>query len=172
VAPADPETLARKIERTAPISPIIVIPWLAQVLRQLGRLHERGLVHRDVKPATISIAPDGVATLLDAGGSVGTIAYMSKEQLLGESVDARSDIYSVGVALYEATTAGLPFEARDEPALVIEIVKAKPIAPTRRLPSMPERLERIILKAIAREPEKRFQKCEELAWALEGFVGL
>ncbi|HZV02436.1 MAG TPA: FHA domain-containing serine/threonine-protein kinase, partial [Planctomycetota bacterium] len=143
-----------------------------------------GVIHRDLKPSNIMLATGGIAKLLDFGTAklsdaprltqqgmtLGTIIYMSKEQLLGKPLDARSDVYSLGVTLYETTTSQLPFYDEDEKKLVLKIAKQEPVPPSQHYPPLPKELERIILKAIAKEPEQRFQNAEEMAQALDAFA--
>jgi hypothetical protein len=98
--------------------------------------------------------------------TLGTIAYMSKEQLLGKPLDGRSDLYSLGVTLYECLTGRLPFEDDDERKLVLKIAKSEPIPPREHHAAISPELERVVLKAIAKEPDDRYQTAAELEGAL------
>src|SRR6266540_1302180 len=150
-----------------------------QEARVIARLaHRRGVIHRDVKPANVLIGRDGDALLADfgiakiyentlqltgEGTMVGTPAYMAPEQLQGKRVDARTDIYALGVVLYQALTGECPFVA-ETPLAVAMMHIHNPLRPPRQLKSdIPESIERIILRAMAKSPEDRFQTAEEMA---------
>ncbi len=157
------------------------VELLAQVAEALGYAHRRGVIHRDVKPANVLIGRDGDALLADfgiakiyentlqltgEGTMVGTPAYMAPEQLQGKRVDARTDIYALGVVLYQALTGECPFVA-ETPLAVAMMHIHNPLRPPRQLKSdIPESIERIILRAMAKSPEDRFQTAEEMAEAL------
>jgi tetratricopeptide (TPR) repeat protein/tRNA A-37 threonylcarbamoyl transferase component Bud32 len=158
-----------------------VVELLAQVAEALGYAHRQGVIHRDVKPANVLIGRDGDALLADfgiakiyadtlqltgEGNMVGTPAYMAPEQLQGKSVDARTDIYALGVVLYQALTGECPFVA-ETPLAVAMMHIHNPLRPPRQLkPNIPEPIERIILRAMAKNPVDRFQTAEEMAEAL------
>jgi serine/threonine-protein kinase len=164
----------------------------AAVARGLAHAHERGIVHRDIKPANILVSKRGDVKIFDFGiaqraeadGSAsvrsaprapdvtafGTPAYMSPEQILGETVDARSDIFALGVVLYQLVCGARPFERGDEgerrPS-AHRIRRDPPIPLHRRAPEVPLALERIVMRAIEKLPADRFQTAESLAEALE-----
>jgi serine/threonine protein kinase len=146
-----------------------------QVGDGLARAHEAGIVHRDIKPANIIVSPRREVRILDfglaklssqtmltrAGSTLGTAAYMSPEQARGTEVDHRSDIWSLGVVLYEMLTGRLPFRSEYERALIYSILNEDP-RPVRSLnPAIPEVVEQIVERAMAREPEERYQKTAE-----------
>jgi serine/threonine protein kinase/ligand-binding sensor domain-containing protein len=156
-----------------------------QIGRALGYAHSQGVVHRDIKPSNVLIDERGDAFLTDfgiaklvagtaqftsTGAIVGTPAYMSPEQGLAEQVDHRSDIYSLGVVLYEMVTGRVPFEAETPLAVLLKHVN-DPLPPPRQIKQdLPESVQRVILKAMAKSPEDRFHKAEEMVDALHKAV--
>lgn len=154
---------------------------VAQVADALDYAHRQGVIHRDVKPANVLIGRDGDALLSDFGIAkiyseaqkltgdgmmVGTPAYMAPEQLKGEPVDARTDIYSLGVVLYQALTGECPFVA-ETPLAVAMMHVHNPLRPPRQLnPAIPEAFERVILRAMAKQADERFQDAGAMARAL------
>lgn len=158
---------------------------VAQVADALAYAHRQGVIHRDVKPANVLIGRDGDALLSDFGiakiyaetqqftgdgAMIGTPAYMAPEQLRGQPVDARTDIYALGVVLYQALTGECPFVAETPLAVALMHIH-NPLRPPRALnPSIPEPLERIVLRALAKEPADRFQTADEMARALRAAV--
>jgi serine/threonine-protein kinase len=163
-----------------------VLGILLQACEAIDFIHGQGLVHCDVKPTNILLDEQKHAFLTDFGVTAsaedmaeggprgGTIAYMAPEQFagfLGESdpscrVDARSDIYSFGVVLYELTTGELPFRASNRFALIYQRLHSEPRPPHALRSDLPAELDRVILRAMARRPEDRFQTAAELADAL------
>lgn len=165
---------------------------LAEVGRITGALadaldyaHRQGVVHRDLKPSNVLIGAGGravlndfgVARMLDAtaitesGSTPGTPAYMSPEQGQGEPGDARSDVYALGVLLYQLCTGHVPFDADTPYAIILKHITA-PLPPPRTLrPDLPEAVERVILKAMAKDPDGRFQTAGEMAGALRAAFG-
>jgi serine/threonine-protein kinase len=156
---------------------------LSPIARALGYAHQRGVVHRDIKPSNILIAEDGNWPLLadfglaqmaqvsgkltESGVGMGTPMYMSPEQGQGEKVDHRTDIYSLGIVLYEMVTGDVPFRADTPMAIVIKHISAPMPMPRQVNPNVPDYLEAIILKATAKNPDHRYQTAEEMALALE-----
>lgn len=159
-------------------------PLISQVASALDYAHDQGVIHRDVKPSNILLPkPDwalltdfGLATMVggsfltQSGMTVGTPAYISPEQGRGEKVGKESDIYSLGVILYELATGSVPFTAETPMAVVIKHILEPLPLPSSKNPNISEQVERIILKAMAKEPENRFSSAGEMAEALNGFL--
>jgi ligand-binding sensor domain-containing protein/tRNA A-37 threonylcarbamoyl transferase component Bud32 len=175
-------TLKDVIAQRAPLPMSETLRIMRQVGGALGHAHSQGVVHRDIKPTNVLIDRRGDAFLTDfgiaklvagaiqytaTGAIIGTPAYMSPEQGLGEPVDHRSDIYALGVVLYEMVTGRVPFEAETPLAVLLKHVN-DPLPPPRQVkPDVPEAVERVILKAMAKSPADRFQTAEALVDALE-----
>ncbi|MBN2044091.1 MAG: protein kinase [Anaerolineales bacterium] len=172
-------TLKDRLKR--PISLREIYSLVKQIASALEHAHEKGIVHRDIKPSNIMLPkPDwalltdfglahivGGSFLTQSGMTVGTPAYMSPEQGRGDRVDHRTDIYSLGIMLYEMTVGEVPYTAETPMAVVVKhIVDPLPI-PRDKNPDIPEELQRIILKALAKNPDDRFQTAGEFAAALE-----
>jgi Tol biopolymer transport system component/tRNA A-37 threonylcarbamoyl transferase component Bud32 len=158
---------------------------LKQVAAALDHAHDLGILHRDVKPGNILIDDKGWVYLSDFGlakmveGSVqltgtgvgvGTPAYMSPEQGQGLHVDERTDVYSMGIILYEMLTGRVPYEAETPMAVVVKHITSPLPLPRSINPAIPERVERVILKALAKDPNDRFARTGELVNALEAAV--
>ncbi len=174
------EMLARQGERL-PLTD--VVKMIAEIADALSYAHRRDMVHRDIKPANIMLNDDsGRAVLTDfgivklignqsmaytaTGALIGTPAYMSPEQALGQSGDHRVDIYSLGVMLFQMVTGTLPFDADTPLAVVMQHVNTPTPQPTSIIPDIPWGLQDVILKAMAKSPEERFQSAGEMATAL------
>jgi len=152
----------------------------SQVARALRRANERGIVHRDIKPQNLMVTTDGMIKVLDFGiariralpsltqsGFVGSPYYISPEQAMGENVDIRSDIYSLGIVTYEMLTNSLPFEANSPWSIISQhIASAPPTALLERV-GVPRTVTQLVLRAISKRPEDRFQSPEELLRAVE-----
>ncbi len=169
------ETLKKKIEQ-GPLRIEEALDISIQIARGLTKAHEQHIIHRDIKPANILLTKEGVAKIVDfglaklagrtmltkEGTTLGTIAYMSPEQTRGEEVDHRTDIWSLGVILYEMITGQSPFKGEYEQAVMYSIVNEQPEPPTAVRTGVPMELERIINKSLSKNPDERYQHADEL----------
>jgi tetratricopeptide (TPR) repeat protein/predicted Ser/Thr protein kinase len=179
------ESLAERV-RQGPLPASRVIDYARQIAAGLQEAHRRGLVHRDLKPANLMVTAGGqlkivdfgiataqtmhdsaTATNVDSGVATGTLPYMAPEQIAGGAVDARADIWSFGAVLYELSTGTRPFQAANALMLAERILNHDPEAPSVIVPDVPMTLERVILRALAKEPGLRFQTVGEMSAALE-----
>jgi serine/threonine protein kinase/WD40 repeat protein len=153
---------------------------VAQVCRGLDYAHARGIVHRDIKPANVMVTTDGVAKVVDfgiarladqkltnTGHVLGTVSYMSPEQLQGKALDGRSDIFAVGVMLFEALTWVLPFAAEDTGAAITNTLYRQPPSLSNFLVNCPRELDAVLKKCLAKDPAERFQTAGEVADRLD-----
>jgi serine/threonine-protein kinase len=174
------ETLERRLKSRGLLPAGEAVRVFEQTLRGLDHIHKLGVIHRDLKPSNIFITRDediklmdfGVARLLDSqdptqrGTMVGTLLYISPEQINGRDTDVRSDLYSLGICLFEAVTGRLPFERRSDYALMHAHVQEMPPRPKKLQRTVPPELERVILKAIEKDPDRRYQSADEFHAAL------
>jgi TolB-like protein/Tfp pilus assembly protein PilF len=186
-------TLKHAIDgRALPIDKVLVLG--EQIADALDAAHRAGIVHRDLKPANLFVTERGEAKVLDfglakvvagdpaamadrptvsgnsltvEGSTLGTVAYMSPEQTRGEAVDARSDLFSFGVVLYEMLTGRLPFEGASPPAIFAAILKTDPEPPSRWNQEVPPRLDEIVMEALEKDPALRFQTAADLRSGLK-----
>lgn len=154
---------------------------ISQVARALDYAHQRGVIHRDVKPSNVLIDENGWALLADfglarmmesseqltaSGEGIGTPAYMSPEQGQGLKVDARTDVYSLGVMLYEMLTGRVPYEAETPMGVILKHISEPLPSPRSLRPDLPEAVEQVVLKAMAKKPGDRYASAGEMARAL------
>jgi serine/threonine-protein kinase len=156
-----------------------IVRIMKELLAALGHAHKNGIVHRDVKPANIIILGDGTVKVADfgiariessnltqAGSVLGTPAYMSPEQFMGQTVDPRSDLFSAGVVLYQFLTGEKPFTG-SVTTIMHKVLKEQPIAPSELNVQVPQAFDALIRKALSKRPDERFQSAVEFAAALE-----
>jgi eukaryotic-like serine/threonine-protein kinase len=180
-------TLAEIIQRQGAMPWQSALALIAQALEGLSHAHELGIVHRDLKPANLMISPAATVKLMDFGIArvlgnsrltregrlIGTLEYMSPEQIRGEETDARSDIYSLGILLYEMLSGRMPFRADSDYDLIRAQVELPPPSPREFAPEVSAELEAIVLRALAKQPDERFQTTGEFHAALRTcFAGM
>ena len=177
----DGETLKDEINAHAPLPEAEAILYSQQALSALEFAHQRGIVHRDVKPHNMLIGSDGVlkvadfgiaraqntAEMTEVGSIVGTAQYLSPEQARGQAVGPQSDIYSMGIVLYEMLTGELPFTGTSAVEIAMKQVNEDPVPPSRRNRLVSRPLEQVVLRALAKDPALRFQSAREMADELE-----
>ncbi len=170
------ESIRQMLSR-GPLEPAAAMDYARQVAEGLARAHEKGIVHRDVKPANIIVSGDGVARIVDfglaklagesrvtrTGSTLGTAAYLSPEQARGSDVDQRSDIWSLGVVLYEMATGQLPFKGDHEHAVVHSILNDDPSSASDIRPAISAELDDVIHRALLKDSLERYQDAGELA---------
>lgn len=170
------ESLRTKIKR-GPLAPAEALSIAAAVADGLASAHAAGIIHRDVKPANVLVTKDGTARVADfglakiagearltrAGRAVGTVAYMSPEQLRGEDVDVRTDVWSLGVVLYEMLTGSLPFYGSTEHSIAYAIVNGQPKSLALLPPGTPAGCTAVLEKALAKDPSARYASAVEMA---------
>jgi eukaryotic-like serine/threonine-protein kinase len=176
----DGVTLASRLQQ-GPVPVADAVYYIDQVLAALVYAHQMNVVHRDIKPGNMMLTPQGVVKLMDfgiarpgneagmtiTGTTLGSLNYMSPEQVKGEKVDARSDLYSVGLSLYEILTGRLPFRGDSGYSLMVAQLQQAPEPPIVLRPDLPKPLNDIILMVLAKEPERRFQSATAFRNALK-----
>jgi len=173
-------TLKQIVREHGPLEPARAIEVLEQILMAARFAHERGIVHRDIKPHNVIVAEDGRVKVTDFGialagasdmtetGSImGTAQYLSPEQAQGHPVDARSDLYSIGIVLYELLTGTVPFDADSPVTIALKQVSEVPVPPGQLNPAVPPALDSVVMRALQKDPAARFQSAEEFLAALE-----
>jgi beta-lactam-binding protein with PASTA domain/tRNA A-37 threonylcarbamoyl transferase component Bud32 len=172
-------TLKEVVRERGPAPPEAAVDIVLQVLRAARFAHQRGIVHRDLKPqnvlidldgrtkvADFGIARAGASDMTETGSIMGTAQYLSPEQAQGRPVDARSDLYSIGIILYELLTGRVPFDAESAVSVALKQVSEAPIPPRELDPTLPPALEGVVLRALEKDPARRFQSADEFIEAL------
>ena len=175
------EDLKSSVRRMGPLSTGKVLGFATEICEGLAEAHRLGIVHRDLKPQNIMIDRDGIAQIMDFGiarsrelkgmtengSTIGTPEYMSPEQVEGEDIDLRSDIYSMGVILYEMVTGRTPFEGKTPMSIAMKHVTEKPKEPKGLNMQISEDLSRVIMKCMEKDKTYRFQSALDLLYALK-----
>ena len=175
-------TLKQYMEKRGQLNWRESLHFITQIMRGLSHAHSRGIIHRDIKPQNIMVLRDGSVKVADFGiacladsaqtltqEALGSVHYISPEQARGDRPDARSDIYSSGVVLYEMLTGRLPFEGESAVSVAIQHLSSSPLAPREINPDIPEQLELICMKAMAPDLEHRYQSADAMIADLEAF---
>jgi tetratricopeptide (TPR) repeat protein len=171
----DGVSLKKKIDQ-GPLDIDLASDISIQIASGLSRAHEAGIIHRDIKPANIIITERGEAKIVDfglaklsgrtlltkSGTTLGTASYMSPEQARGEDVDQRTDIWSLGVVMYEMLTGRRPFASDYEQALVYSILNENPVSLRKLRPDIPAAIEQVVLRAMSKIPDERYQNADEV----------
>ncbi len=178
-------TLRELLDRRGALAIAPGLQIAKQLCRGLAAVHEAGIIHRDIKPQNIMVLPNGVVKLMDFGiartaegadavssdgQTVGTPYYMSPEQAMGRPMDARSDLYTVGVVLFELFTGQRPFPGKEAAEVMHKHVASEPPRPTSLRPDLPEYLEKVVLACLAKRPERRPAGAADLYGALTRVV--
>jgi serine/threonine protein kinase len=177
----DGENLQEMVRRRGPLPVSEIVPIFKQALQGVGAAHRMGIVHRDLKPGNVMVNKQGIVKVMDfgiakvagdhaltrTGVQVGTVYYMSPEQVKSQAVDARTDIYALGVTLYELLTARVPFKGESEFEVLNGHVNTLPELPSVHQSGIPRGIANIVLKALEKKPEDRFQTVEEFSAALD-----
>ncbi|WP_299558313.1 Stk1 family PASTA domain-containing Ser/Thr kinase [uncultured Mycolicibacterium sp.] len=174
----DGVTLRDIVHNEGPLPPKRAIEIIADACQALNFSHQHGIIHRDVKPANIMISKTGAVKVMDFGiaraiadsgnsvtqtaAVIGTAQYLSPEQASGNTVDARSDVYSLGCVLYEILTGEPPFVGDSPVAVAYQHVREDPVPPSQRNPNVPPELDAVVLKALAKNPDNRYQTAAEM----------
>ena len=175
-------TLNQYMEKRCQLNWREALHFITQITKALSHAHSRGIIHRDIKPQNIMVLRDGSVKVADFGiaclansantltqEALGSVHYMSPEQAKGDRIDARSDIYSAGVVLYEMLTGRLPFEGDNAVSVAIQHLSSVPLSPREINPDVPEALELICMKAMASDIDKRYASADEMLADLEEF---
>ncbi len=181
-------SLDRVLEERGPIPPAQAVNYTAQAARGLGHAHDRGIIHRDIKPSNLFLSNDGQIKVLDLGLSalmeadsgasfataagfvVGTLHYMSPEQSAGIEIDGRSDLFSLGCAMYYMLSGQVPFPGDTVAECLARRIRGGPVPITDLIPTLSPQIVQLLNKLLARRPEERFQTAAEAALALEALA--
>ncbi len=176
-------SLKEYIEQQGRVNPREAIYYVTQILRALQHAHDKGIVHRDIKPQNIMLISDGTIKVTDFGiarfsrsetrtmtdGAIGSVHYISPEQAKGSLTDARTDLYSVGVMLYEMLTGTLPFQSDNAVSVALMQLQNDPVKPREINPDIPVGLEQIIIRAMQKNQSDRYQSASEILRDIEEY---
>ncbi|GCE17854.1 hypothetical protein KDK_16540 [Dictyobacter kobayashii] len=182
-------TLRDELEREGPLSLQHAVNYLEQLAAALDFAHEHGVIHRDIKPANIMVTNEGRLLLSDfglvkiiaegqtpqvrltgAGAPVGTPDYMAPEQVIGEEVDTRADLYSLGVILFQMLTGTTPFQGETPMQIAAQHLQIPPPSPQMLRPDLPIAAEQVVLRAMAKRPGDRYMRAQDMARAFRSAV--
>jgi len=176
-------SLKELIDRKGPIDPDIAAGFALQICDALGAAHQNSLIHRDIKPQNILITPENNVKVTDFGiaksintdvtrtlNIIGTAHYISPEQARGDILDNRTDIYSLGVVMYEMLTGDLPFRGDTSIDISLKHINEKPVSPSKIIYDIPKNIEKIVLTCLKKEPSERYGKIEDLKNDLNNFL--
>jgi len=175
------ETFEQVINRRGPIPPEDAVPWFKQALLGIGAAHRMGIIHRDIKPSNLMLNRQGIVKVMDfgiakvvgtrgmtrTGMQLGTLPYMSPEQIQNRNVDMRTDIYALGITLYQMLSGHVPFESDSDFEIMNGHITAPPPPLTRMYPYAPVQYENVVMKALEKNPDNRYQTVEQFGAALE-----
>jgi serine/threonine-protein kinase len=186
-------SLHSTLQNEGPLAPMRMVKIMDGISESLGEAHQNGIVHRDIKPENIYLEPQptpdfvkvldfGIAKIVSgdgmkgpqltaAGQTLGTLEYMSPEQLMGQQLDGRSDIYALGIMSYELLTGRLPFDAKTPTEMITGHLKTIPAPPSKFKPDIPAELDAIILRCLEKNRDKRWANTAELRAALAPLMG-
>ncbi len=175
-------TLKQYLQKKSVLDPAEVLDFTIQTAKALEHAHSKGIIHRDIKPQNIMLLKDGMIKVADFGiaslentieenngETVGSVHYIAPEQARGEAPDARSDIYSLGIVMYEMLTGKLPYVGNSDIEVAVKHMNTDPVTPRDIVPSIPEELERICLKAMNSNIDERYQTASEMLADLEQY---
>ena len=175
-------TLKQYLQKKSVLEPSEVLDFTIQIAKALEHAHSKGIIHRDIKPQNIMLLKDGMIKVADfgiaslendmeetKGETVGSVHYIAPEQARGQAPDARSDIYSLGIVMYEMLTGKLPYVGASDVEVAVKHMNTDPVSPRDIVPEIPEELERICLKAMNSDINARYQTASELLSDLEQY---
>ena len=175
-------TLKQYLQKKSVLDPSEVLDFTIQTAKALEHAHSKGIIHRDIKPQNIMLLKDGMIKVADFGiaslentieenngETVGSVHYIAPEQARGEAPDARSDIYSLGIVMYEMLTGKLPYVGNSDVEVAVKHMNTDPVTPRDIVPSIPEELERICLKAMNSNIDERYHSASEMLADLEEY---
>ncbi|NMB10491.1 MAG: Stk1 family PASTA domain-containing Ser/Thr kinase [Tissierellia bacterium] len=177
------KTLKEIIQEKGPLSPEEIVNYGIQIAKALECAHNNKVIHRDIKPHNILIDKDNnlkvtdfgiarissAATITYTSSVLGTVHYISPEQAKGKFIDEKSDIYSLGIVLYEMATGRVPFDADNAVGIALKHLQDPLVAPKTLVPNLPDGLNNIIIKALEKDPKDRFQSAKEIKSALQNY---